>query len=211
MASIAQSVFVTLEPIILASASPRRSELLGSAGLVFEVVPSAVQETLRPGESPQAAALRWAADKAETVGRRHPNEWVLAADTMVVLGEQILGKPQDGEQAARMLGLLSGCAHHVISGICLLHAGRNFQRLEAVRTEVRFKELTGAEIAAYVQTGEPLDKAGAYGIQGTGAFMVESVCGSYTNVVGLPLCKTLSWLLELQVIAPRTSSSNCGV
>ncbi|MCK8602265.1 Maf family protein [Desulfoferrobacter suflitae] len=211
MACIAQSVFVTLEPIILASASPRRSELLASAGLVFEVVPSAVQETLREGESPQAAALRWAADKAETVGRRHPNEWVLAADTIVVLGEKILGKPQDGEQAARMLGLLSGCAHRVISGICLLHAERNFQRLEAVRTEVRFKELTGAEIAAYVQTGEPLDKAGAYGIQGMGAFMVESVCGSYTNVVGLPLCKTLSWLLELQVIAPRTSSSNCGV
>ncbi len=203
--SPSQSVFLTQDPLILASASPRRSELLHSVGLVFEVAPSQAEEHGVQGESPSLAALRWAGQKAKMVADRYPRGWVLAADTIVVLGDRILGKPRDPQEAAIMLGTLSGCVHDVITGICLVRADRNFERAEAVRTQVRFKRLTRPEIDAYVLTGEPLDKAGAYGIQGMGSFMVESICGSYTNVVGLPLCMTLSWLLEQKVIAPRSS------
>lgn len=203
--SPSQHLFLTLEPLVLASASPRRSELLRSVGLVFEVVPSRAQENGMSGESPHMAALRWAREKAKVVAEQYPHKWVLAADTIVVLGDQVLGKPRDPEEAVNTLRKLSGCVHNVISGICLMRAGRDFERVDAVNTEVRFKQVTLPEIDAYVLTGEPLDKAGAYGIQGIGAFMVEHICGSYTNVVGLPLCMTLNWLLEQKVIAPRSS------
>ncbi|MGA7876761.1 MAG: Maf family protein, partial [Desulfoferrobacter sp.] len=118
--SPSQSVFITLEPFILASASPRRSELLHSVGLVFEVAPSQAEEHGVQGESPSLAALRWAGQKAKMVADRYPNGWVLAADTIVVLGDRILGKPRDPQEAAIMLGTLSGCVHDVITGICLV-------------------------------------------------------------------------------------------
>lgn len=196
-------VFKTIEPLVLASASPRRTELLRSMGLAFEVVPSNANESGSFGMAPSAAALNWSREKADLVANLHPNVWVLAADTIVVLEDRILGKPSGLEEATAMLGQLSGKVHRVITGICLMRNDRRFERMEGVETEVRFKQLTGKEIEAYVLTGEPLDKAGAYGIQGMGAFMVESIDGSYTNVVGLPLCKTLSWLLEQKVIEPR--------
>ena len=151
-------LLLTLEPLVLASASPRRSELLRSVGLVFEVAPSGAQENGVPGESPSMAALRWARQKAKVVAEQYPDKWVLAADTIVVLEGRILGKPRNKDEAAAMLGKLSGSVHDVISGICLLRTDRNFQRSETVRTEVRFKRLTCSEIDAYVSTREPLDK-----------------------------------------------------
>jgi len=203
MSISAKHVFRTLEPLVLASVSPRRKELLHSMGLDFEVVPSNSDESRSCGVAPRAAVLTWSREKAGLVADLHPNMWVLAADTIVVLEDRILGKPRDLDEATAMLGGLSGRAHRVITGICLIRNDRRFERTEAVETQVRFKHLTAREIEAYVLTREPLDKAGAYGIQGMGAFMVESIDGSYTNVVGLPLCKTLSWLLEQRVIEPR--------
>lgn len=199
------SLFVTLEPLVLASASPRRKALLSSVGLTFEVVPSNSTESELCGAAPSAATQSWAKEKAGLVAESHSGKWVLAADTIVVLGDEILGKPRDANDAAIMLSKLNGRLHRVITGICLIRADRSYERMEAVETEVRFKQLSVAEIEAYVRTREPLDKAGGYGIQGLGAFMVDSICGSYTNVVGLPLCKTLNWLLDQQVIAPRGS------
>lgn len=177
--------------------------MLRSVGLRFDVVPSRVAEEALERGDPRDAAQALAQKKAEAVGSGHPDAWVLAADTIVVLAGEVLGKPLDARDAFTMLQRLSGRSHRVITGICLLRQQLGFRRAESVETRVRFKPLSLAEIGAYVRTAEPYDKAGAYGIQGMGAFMVESVHGSYTNVVGLPLCKTLAWLLEMQIIAPR--------
>jgi len=207
MGQFAAYVFRTVRRLILASASPRRMEMLRTVGLEFEVMPSRIAEDAPAGKLPQDAVLAWARDKAAAVGRFHADAWVLAADTIVVLGEEIFGKPQGPRDAVNMLQRLSGRDHRVITGICLLQQEQNFCRAEPVETTVRFKQLSLAEIRAYARTAEPYDKAGAYGIQGMGAFMVESVHGSYTNVVGLPLCKTLGWLLEMKIIVPRDDSS----
>lgn len=202
----ATSAFETRQPFILASASPRRRRLLEALGLVFRVVPSGVDERARPGR-PAERVLAWARDKAEAVARIHPSHWVLGADTIVVLGGTIFGKPKDPQDAARTLLQLSGRAHEVISGICLVHRGRGHLQTLAVTTQVRFKPLGGAEISAYVATGEPLDKAGSYGIQGLGSFLVQSIHGSYSNVVGLPLAETVDWLLHQSIIAPAGAAS----
>lgn len=194
-------IFHTREPMVLASASPRRRVLLESLGLAFEVSPSGIDECDSPGESAVEQAVRWAREKAVAVSHRLPDRWVLAADTVVVLEGAVLGKPLDPREAAGMLERLGGNSHEVLSGICLAHGYRKVLRTQCVRTEVTFKDLTREEIHAYVRTGEPLDKAGAYGIQGMGAFLVRSIRGSYTNVVGLPLCETIGWLLEEGVIA----------
>lgn len=207
MGQFAAYVFCTVRRLILASGSPRRMEMLRTVGLDFEVMPSRIAEGPLAGALPQDAVLMWAQNKAAKIGRLHADAWVLAADTIVVLGEEIFGKPQGPKDAVNMLRRLSGREHRVITGICLLQQERNFCRVEPVETIVRFKQLGLAEIQAYARTAEPYDKAGAYGIQGMGAFMVESVHGSYTNVVGLPLCKTLGWLLEMGVIVPRSDSS----
>ena len=180
--------------------------MLSNLGLDFEVVPSGAEETGGDGESPDVLVQRWASDKAQAVARLRPDCWVLGADTIVVLESTVLGKPADPEEAAAMLRLLGGRTHDVISGICLVRRDGKFHRTLSVRTRVRFKELSEGEIRAYVDTGEPMDKAGAYGIQGQGAFLVRSVEGSYTNVVGLPLCETLEWLMEQGVIAPAGAS-----
>lgn len=171
-------------------------------GLDFEVIPSGAAESGGEGESPETLVKRWASEKALAVARLRPDCWVLGADTIVVPGSTILGKPSDPEAAASMLRLLSGRPHDVISGICLVRGDRHFHQVKSVRTCVRFKDLTESEIRAYVDTGESMDKAGAYGIQGPGAFLVRSIEGSYTNVVGLPLCETIQWLVELGAIAP---------
>lgn len=196
------TVFRTLEPLVLASASPRRREMLSALGLEFEVIPSGTAESGGEGETPETLVKRWASEKAQAVAKLRPDCWVLGADTVVLLGSTVLGKPSDREAAAAMLRLLSGRTHDVISGICLARRDRHFHQTKAVRTQVRFKELAESEIHAYVATGEPLDKAGAYGIQGLGGFLVQTVQGSYTNVVGLPLCETLQWLVEQGAIAP---------
>jgi septum formation protein len=202
LAPPARSIFRNLQHLVLASESPRRTQLLRSLGLTFAVIPSGIEERNDLEKEPEALVESRAREKAQAVSKHCPKSWVLGADTIVVLKDRIFGKPTSDGEALAMLEELSGQVHQVLSALCLMRHDPPFMRLQRVRTEVRFKALSSAEIRAYVKTGEPFDKAGAYGIQGLGAFLVESVQGSYTNVVGLPLCETLGWLLELSVIAP---------
>lgn len=169
------------ERLILASASPRRLELLLAAGFEVEVRPAHLDETLLRGESAPDYVLRLARAKAAAI----PGEAVLGADTTVVVEGEILGKPRDDAEAAAMLRRLAGRCHEVLTGFCLRRAGREIVRIE--RTLVWMAELTGAEIAAYVASGEPRDKAGAYAIQGLASRFIPRIEGSYANVVGLPV------------------------
>jgi len=174
-------------PLILASASPRRAELLRNAAIPFTVDPAHVEEAPMPNETPLAYAQRLARDKALAVFARHPQDAVLGADTVVVADEHLLEKPADAADAARMLRLLSGRSHQVITGVSLLAAG--YEATEAEITEVTFAQLSEEEIAQYIATGEPMDKAGAYGIQGFASRWAERVAGCYFNVVGLPVTR----------------------
>ena len=198
-------MFKTLQPLVLASESPRRRSLLRSVGVEFDVYPSGINESAHLDGSarrPAEIAEKSAGFKAYSVSRLHPGLWILGADTIVVLDRRIFGKPSNEAEAVRMLGMLSDRVHEVITGMCLVQPGGALCRSRSVTTLVRFKTLSTKEIEAYVRTGEPMDKAGAYGIQGIGAFLVKSVEGSYTNVVGLPLCETLDWLLAENIIEP---------
>ncbi len=183
---------MTTARIILASASPRRRELLAGLGLPFEVIVAGIDEQPWPGEMPASYALRNASEKSREVSQRLAGDVdaiIIAADTIVVVDDHILEKPADTAHAAAMLRRLSGRWHEVMTGLCVWHRtnGGFYEQAEAVRTGVRFRDVTEAEIAAYVATGEPMDKAGAYAIQGgAGAFVAETR-GSYSNVVGLPL------------------------
>jgi septum formation protein len=188
--------------LILASASPRRQELLGLLALPFEVIPSRVDETALVDElgervSPAEMARRLADFKAADVAAHHPDALVLGADTVVVLGDAVLGKPVSPDDARRMLALLSGRTHQVITGIAL--RGPGVAASDAVSTDVTFREITPREIEAYVATGEPMDKAGAYALQGRAAVLIEGIRGDYTNVVGLPIPR-LATLLRRQGI-----------
>jgi nucleoside triphosphate pyrophosphatase len=171
--------------LILASASPRRSELLRNAAIPFVVDPAHVREEPAAREKPLDYAKRLARDKALAVFARHANDVVLAADTVVVAGEHLLEKPAGAEDAARMLRLLSGRAHQVITGVCVV--APNFEDTEAEATEVHFSPISDQEIADYVASGEPMDKAGAYGIQGIASRWIGRIEGCYFNVVGLPV------------------------
>ncbi len=182
--------------LVLASASPRRRDLLGQLGLRFTVAAADLDETPRPDEPPEAYVLRLAREKAQAVAGRFPGTWVLAADTTVVLGRELLGKPRDEAEAREMLTRLSGRTHEVHTGVAL--AGRADEAL-VVRTRVTFRTLSAGEIAWYAGTGEPLDKAGAYAIQGKGGFLVAAIEGSPTNVIGLPLGETLALLTRAGV------------
>jgi septum formation protein len=186
--------------IILASASPRRSELLESAGIRFDVVPGHIDETPFAGEQPVAHVLRLAEEKAREVAGREEARYFIGADTIVVCAGEIMGKPRDGADAERMLAKLSGVAHEVITGFALFDKEQQAAVRQAVTTRVYFKALDLAEIRAYIATGCPLDKAGAYAIQGGAAYMVERIEGSYTNVVGLPLCEVVAALRQLEAI-----------
>ncbi|WP_257456215.1 Maf family protein [Archangium lipolyticum] len=186
--------------LVLASASPRRRELLGQLGLSFEVSAADIDETPRQGEPATAYVLRLAQEKARAVMARHPGAWVLAADTTVALGDELLGKPQDAAEARGMLGRLSGRTHEVHTGVAL--AGPGGEHSTVVRTRVVFRSLTLGEIDWYVGTGEPLDKAGSYAVQGKGGFLVAAVEGSPTNVIGLPLGETLELLARAGVPLP---------
>lgn len=186
-------------PLILASASPRRRELLLGAGFRFQVIRPDIEEIAAPGEDPTSLVKRLAQEKAAQVWEVHPAAAVLAADTIVVLEGRILGKPADGAQARAMLEALSGRTHKVYSGVAIL-APSGATRSLCVQTEVRFRALALDEIERYVLSGEPLDKAGAYGIQEGAAGFVHSIDGSYTNVVGLPLAETLEAFRELGIV-----------
>jgi len=173
-------------PIILASASPRRAELLTAASIAFEIAPAHVDETVHPGESPADYVMRVAEEKARAVHHRFPDRIVLAADTTVVVDGHILGKPEDANDARRMLRLLAGRSHDVITGVTVIgSAGHADSRLET--TTVEFAPLTSAEVDWYIESGEPMDKAGAYAIQGLASRFVARINGSYSNVVGLPV------------------------
>src|SRR6202166_4864547 len=180
--------------LVLASASPRRQELLRNAGFAFEVQPADIPENVLPGEDAKKYAERLAREKALAVSLQHPHDTVLGADTIVAVDGQLLGKPANSADAARMLHLLSGRDHEVITGICLVVKGQPFVASETTRVTV--DRITDKEIADYVATGEPMDKAGAYAIQGIASRWIPRIEGDYSNVVGLPVALLYAMLRE---------------
>ena len=189
--------------LVLASASPRRQELLRNAGISFEVQPAHIPEDPLPGEGPQACAERLAREKALAVARQRPDDVVLGADTVVVVDGQILGKPLDFADASRMLRILSGRQHQVITGVALVASGQS--SVSSEMTSVTMSEITGEEIAAYAASGEPMDKAGAYAIQGLASRWIPRIEGDYSNVVGLPIA--LVWRMLKQAGMRPTAAS----
>ena len=185
--------------LILASSSPRRKDLLKQIGLDFEVIPSTVEETWEPGLSPAAVAQTLACRKAEDVARRISSGLVIGADTLVVLEGIVLGKPASRQEAVQTLKALSGKPHDVITALAVIAVEKHRVMLDEERTRVYFREIPGDEIEAYVDTGEPMDKAGAYGIQGRGILFVDRIEGCYTNVVGLPIPKLSAILSRFKV------------
>ena len=182
--------------LVLASSSPRRAELLSAAGFSFEILPVNLDEGSRPGETAEEYVARLAEAKAAAAGGPTPfPEVVLGADTTVVCDRRILGKPADAADAARMLRLLAGRAHDVLTGICLLTGSRRLVHVE--RSRVRMSSMSDAEIAWYIASGEPMDKAGGYAAQGRASRFIEAIDGSYSNVVGLPVARVYALLKEL--------------
>ena len=188
--------------LILASTSPRRRHLLEQLGLSFEVQSAAVNESMRSAETADRYVKRLAALKASAVASRAPDAVTLGADTAVVVGGEALGKPESTDDARRMLRLLSGRSHLVLTAVALEGTHRGGCLVE---TRVDFRGLSAGEIDWYVGTGEPMDKAGGYGAQGIGSFLIRAVHGSYSNVVGLPLAETVSLLAEAGVPLPWSS------
>ena len=180
--------------LILASESPRRQAFLNDLGIPFKVVAAQVQETPRAGEQPAVFSKRMAQEKARVVSQQHPEDWVLGADTVVSLGKRILGKPDSLREAKKFLEALNNRTHEVITSYCLINQSLKKALARSVYTRVTFKHFSRREIDWYLQTGEPLDKAGAYAIQGRGSFLVREIKGSYTNIVGLPLTEVLESL-----------------
>jgi len=189
------------QQLVLASASPRRCELLQQIGLEFQVIPSRADEHVLAGETPEEHVIRLSLNKATEVANREnvSGRWFIGSDTIVLCDQQILGKPRDEAHAVTMLKQLSGREHRVLSGYAIIDRETKEQRTEAVSTKVWFRQLTDDEIARYIATGEPADKAGSYAIQGLGICFVARIEGSYTNVVGLPLCKLTGAMKELGV------------
>ena len=185
--------------IILASGSPRRKQLLSEAGITVITEPADIDEHPMERESPVDYARRMAREKAKATAQKHFNEsvFIIAADTSVVLNEEILGKPTSQAHAAEMLNQLSGREHQVLTGVCVLDVSHQIERCFVSETRVFFTHLSQERIMNYIRSGEPMDKAGAYGIQGRAAGFVSHIEGSYTNVVGLPLCETLNVLEEM--------------
>jgi septum formation protein len=184
--------------LVLASASPRRQELLRNAGIRFEAQPAHIPENRLPGETAKDCAERLAREKALAVAGHRPHDVVLGADTVVVVDGQLLGKPSDAADAARMLRMLSGREHQVITGICLVVSGKPLVASET--TLVTVSEITDKEIAEYVGSGEPMDKAGAYAIQGIASRWIPRIEGDYSNVVGLPVALVYGMLRQAGVM-----------
>lgn len=199
---MADTLFRNRERIILASGSPRRQALLRQLGITFSVVVSPVDETPAVREKPDAFAVRMAAAKAEKVAVLHPGTWVIGADTVVTKGDKILGKPVTRKRSLEMLTELNGGSHRVCTGFCIQCLEKNILDRKTEWTEVVFARFSRDVLRAYVRTEEPLDKAGAYGIQGAGSFLVKKINGSCSNVIGLPLCSLVSSLLKHQIIEP---------
>lgn len=186
--------------IILASASPRRQEILQSTGLNFKIIPAHVNEDYLAGESPSRHVRRLSYDKAMAVAQKHRHAWILGADTIVVIDGMILGKPENKTQAKKMLNRLSGHEHKVFTGFTIIHIENEVCVTKVIQSAVRFKTISPDEINWYINCNEPYDKAGGYAIQGKGSYFIQSIRGSYTNVIGLPLCEVLETLKELKAI-----------
>jgi septum formation protein len=184
--------------VVLASSSPRRRELLNLIGIAHEVRPANLDESMRPRETPRRHAERLARDKASAIAMRDPDLITIAADTIVVINRKVLGKPVDKEDAARMLAMLSGREHTVITAVAVSRGKKLRSAIEEVK--VKFRRLREGEIEAYIATGEPMDKAGAYGIQGYGATIVERVEGDYFAVMGLPLVRLIGLMRDVGVV-----------
>lgn len=196
----------TLERLILASKSPRRRDLLSGLGLKFQIVPSEEKEPpFLKGELPQEYALHVAKLKARNIAKDYRDSWIIGADTIVVVDGDVLGKPKDREQALSMLTRLTGRMHTVYTGCWIVgpYTSGGFEEGFVVGSNVWLSNLSTEILEAYVLTGEPMDKAGSYAVQGLGAFMVERIEGSFTNVVGLPLTELVETLLKLKIIGPR--------
>lgn len=189
--------FLKIPRLILASASPRRADLLSQIGLMFEIYPSNIPEiTSKHNTSPELVTQELALQKARSVAERHTEGFVIGADTLVSLKNELLGKPKNMTHAQEMLTRLSGTCHEVVTGVALIDAKLNKEKTWAETTQVYFRKLCSAEIDAYIETGEATDKAGAYGIQGRGAAFVKRIEGCYFNVVGLPLASLVEQLAE---------------
>jgi len=187
-------------PLILASSSPRRRELLTTVGIPFKVVPSKIEEDINSMTEFEQLAIEMAKQKAQEVYNRLGDGWILGADTIVVIDGKVFGKPKDLKDAEYMLKTLSGREHIVITGFCIVNPLGDISHIEAVKSKVFIRELTSDEIKAYLSTKEPFDKAGAYAVQGIGAFMIKAITGSYTNVVGLPLCELILALKKIKAL-----------
>jgi septum formation protein len=188
--------------LILASQSPRRKYLLEQVGLEFKIVPSQVDEQYVSGTSPENLVKNLAEAKAKEVAASFPEHWIIGADTIVLIDGRILGKPDSVESAREMIQQLNGKRHQVLTGYAICNTAKNTSIIDMERTNVYFKLLSQAEIEWYLHTDEPFDKAGAYAIQGLGMFLVKHIKGSYTNVVGLPVCEVLDHLYQAGVIEP---------
>ncbi|MCG8564754.1 MAG: Maf family protein [Desulfobacterales bacterium] len=191
---------LTHKEIILASQSPRRKALLEQMGITLDICPAHIDETIPPGYSPEKAVTYLAAEKARALAQDHPDKWIISADTVVVLGNRILGKPDSKAHAVDMISALSGNDHYVFTGFCVANTDENVHQTQVVKTRVRFKSLSREQIHWYASTEEPYDKAGGYGIQGIGTCLVREIEGSYSNVVGLPMCELMEMLIALNVL-----------
>lgn len=185
---------------ILASASPRREQLLRGMGLEFLVIPGDVNEDFLEGEHPRNHVIRLSRDKSSAVAVEHPDSWVLGADTIVIINGDVLGKPETQENAREMLRKLSGREHRVITGFTLIHRSTRSIFSDAVESVVVFKEIQEDEMNWYVNSREPYDKAGAYAVQGMAAYFVREIRGSYSNVVGLPLTEVVTALKDVGAV-----------
>lgn len=194
--------------IILASNSPRRRELLALAGIKFDIIPAYFDEESVPFMEPSEYTKLLAEQKALEIAKSYPEHMVIGADTIVVIDSQILNKPASKNDAAKMLGMLSGRTHTVFTGYCLACLAEHRIITGSVSTDVTFKSLGNEEIEWYTNTDEPYDKAGGYAVQGAGVFMIESINGSYTNVIGLPVSTVLSRLLETGFISYSKKSGS---
>jgi septum formation protein len=193
-------VVTTSGRFILASASPRRIELLNLLGLRFEVMPSNVDEKFIKGETPRDHVLRLSEEKARMSSALHPEAWVMGADTIVIINGNVLGKPRTPDEAREMLGKLSGQIHTVFTGFTVTRKSAGILIRDAVESSVLFREVPEEEMAWYIKTQEPYDKAGGYAVQGMGAFFIKEIHGSYTNVMGLPLCEVVDVLKRIGAI-----------
>ena len=192
--------------IVLASQSPRRAYLLEQAGIRFTTIPSALDEDAIPVTAPPDYVQTLALAKAKDIARRYPDKWVIGADTIVLIGDTILGKPKSYREAFAMLRQLSGKTHQVYTGYAIYRHDKKDLFTDVATTDVEFKTLRKNEIEWYLQSKEPFDKAGAYAIQGIGTFLVKRINGSYTNVVGLPVCEVIEYLITREIIGPDRSA-----